>query len=139
MPARAAICENIVETGTVFFADERNANKMSRFRTKSKQTKYFSISLPGSKYSSEECFRRYEVTPLVGSLKIFRPFVGRIVFPARTVHQDLEFGQCDLKRDTSANKGRDTLYCPPSLSSSPLRAISAFQLSCTIYLAYLFP
>lgn len=47
MLARAATCVNIVETGTVFFADARNANKMSRFRTKIETNKIFFDFTPG--------------------------------------------------------------------------------------------
>jgi len=61
---------------------------MSRFRAKSKQTKYCLISLA---YREQilivrESFRRREATSLTRSSKIFRPRrVGHVVFPSRTL------------------------------------------------------
>lgn len=119
--------ENIHTNRNVFFfANERNANKMSRFRTKSKQTKYFSISLS---YREQilfiwESFRRREVTSLTRSTKIFRSrHVGYIVLPARTLLQNFEPRQYSLKCNTGGNEGRDVLYRFSSSSSMPLRHI----------------
>jgi len=100
---------------------------MSRFRAKSKQTKYCLISLA---YREQilivrESFRRREVTSLTRSSKIFRPRrVGHVVFPSRTLRQNFKREQYELKRNTGGNEGRGVLCRSPSSSSSlPLRRI----------------